>query len=432
MKNSFVLKGDICFSKGPSQLMTIKDGYAVCVEGKSAGVYTALPDEYAKLPVKDYSGKLITPGLVDLHVHAPQYAFRGSGMDLELLDWLNTYTFPEESKYADDDYAAEAYKYFAEDLRQGPNTRACIFATIHLSATGKLMDLLEASGLITMVGKVNMDRNSSPALTESSAEKSAEDTEQWLQNLQGRYQYTRPILTPRFIPSCTDKLMEMLGKLQAKYQLPVQSHLSENLGEIAWVKELCPQAATYGHAYDQFNLFGGENCPTIMAHCVYSDAQEIALMKERGVFIAHCPASNTNLASGIAPARKYLELGLSMGLGSDVAGGTKMSIFQAMADAVQVSKLRWRLVDEALVPLTVAEAFYLGTMGGGAFFGKAGSFMEGYEFDALVIDDSRYNHISDLALEQRLEKTVYLSENKDLLHKYVQGREIFLQQPDNC
>lgn len=425
MKNSFVLKGDICFSKDPGQLITIKDGYAVCLEGKSAGVYTALPDEYAKLPVKDYSGKLITPGLVDLHVHAPQYAFRGSGMDLELLDWLNTYTFPEESKYADDDYAVKAYKYFAEDLRQGPNTRACIFATIHLSATCKLMDLLEASGLITMVGKVNMDRNSSPALTESSAEQSAEDTEEWLQNLQGRYQYTKPILTPRFIPSCTDKLMEMLGKLQIKYQLPVQSHLSENLGEIAWVKELCPQAATYGHAYDQFKLFGGENCPTIMAHCVYSDDQEIALMKERGVFIAHCPASNTNLASGIAPARKYLELGLSMGLGSDVAGGTKMSIFQAMADAVQVSKLRWRLVDKALAPLTVAEAFYLGTMGGGAFFGKVGSFIEGYEFDALVIDDSRYNHIFDLTLEQRLEKTVYLSEDKDLLHKYVQGREIF-------
>ena len=425
MKNSFVLKGDICFSKNPDDLICIKDGYAVCSEGKSAGVYTDLPAEYAHLPLKDYSGKLITPGLVDLHVHAPQYAFRGSGMDLELLEWLNTYTFPEESKYIDINYADEAYSYFVEDLKQGPNTRACIFATIHLPATIKLMDLLENSGLVTMVGKVNMDRNSSPALTEASAEQSAADTERWLEMLQGKYQHTKPVLTPRFIPSCSDKLMELLKKLQIKYQLPVQSHLSENLGEIAWVKELCPQAATYGHAYDDFGLFGGKNCPTVMAHCVYSDEQEIALMKERGVFVAHCPASNTNLSSGIAPVRKYLERGLAMGLGSDVAGGTKMSIFQAMADAIQVSKLRWRLVDEKLAPLTAAEAFYLGTMGGGAFFGKVGSFMKGYEFDALVIDDSSYNHHLELSLEQRLEKTIYLVENKDLLHKYVQGREIF-------
>lgn len=425
MKNSFVLKGDICFSKSASELICIKDGYAVCSEGKSAGVYTDLPAEYAHLPLKDYSGKLITPGLIDLHVHAPQYAFRGSGMDLELLEWLNTYTFPEESKYADINYAEEAYGYFAEDLKQGPNTRACIFATIHLPSTIKLMDLLENSGLVTMVGKVNMDRNSSPELTEASAEQSAADTERWLEMLQEKYQHTKPVLTPRFIPSCSDKLMELLKKLQIKYQLPVQSHLSENLGEIAWVKELCPQAATYGHAYDDFGLFGGKNCPTVMAHCVYSDEQEIALMKERGVFVAHCPASNTNLSSGIAPVRKYLERGLAMGLGSDVAGGTKMSIFQAMADAIQVSKLRWRLVDEKLAPLIAAEAFYLGTMGGGAFFGKVGSFMKGYEFDALVIDDSSYNHHLELSLEQRLEKTIYLVENKDLLHKYVQGREIF-------
>ena len=137
----------------------------------------------------------------------------------------------------------------------------------------------------------------------------------------------------------------------------MQSHLSENFGEIAWVKELCPNTHFYGEAYSQFDLFGGD-CPTIMAHCVHSSDEEIALMKKQGVYIAHCPQSNTNLSSGISPARRYLDKGLHIGLGSDIAGGTSVSILRAMADAIQVSKLYWRLVDSSMKPLTVEEAFY--------------------------------------------------------------------------
>lgn len=162
--------------------------------------------------------------------------------------------------------------------------------------------------------------------------------------------HVKPILTPRFLPSCTDELLEKLGDIQKQHHLPVQSHLSENRGEVAWVQELFPKSKHYGDAYDSFGLFGGENCPTIMAHCVLSSDDEIRLMKERGVFIAHCPESNTNLASGIAPARRYLTEGIPMGLGSDIAGGTRCSIFFAMAEAIRVSKLRWRLVDESLTP----------------------------------------------------------------------------------
>lgn len=423
MNKRFVLKGNICYSKDPQTLETIAGGYLVCEDGKSLGAFAQLPEEYQSFPVTDYGDCLIMPGLIDLHVHAPQYSFRGLGMDLELLDWLNTHTFPEESKYADLEYADRAYSMFVEEMKQGFNTRACVFATAHVPATLLLMDKLEAAGLATMVGKVNMDRNAVPALQEASADQSARDTVAWLETCAGRYQNTTPILTPRFIPSCTDALMHKLYEIQQEYHLPLQSHLSENQGEIAWVKELCPQSASYSDAYHQFGLFGGD-VPTIMAHCVWMGEDEIRLMKQNKVFVAHCPQSNTNLASGIAPVRRFLEEGIPVGLGSDVAGGCHLSILRAMSDAIQVSKLRWRLVDQSQKPLTLEEAFYLATLGGGAFFGQVGSFASGYELDALVIDDSTLAAPFELSLADRLARVVYFAENHHLRAKYVRGSSI--------
>lgn len=423
MKN-FVLKGDLCWSRDPRHMESCKDGYLVCKDGVSAGVFQTLPEEYQAYPLLDYTGKLILPGFTDLHVHAPQYRFRALGMDLELLEWLDTHTFPQEAKYADPDHARKNYARFVEEMRKGPNTRGCIFGTIHRASTEILMELLEEAGLAAMVGKVNMDRHS-PDILREGTEESAEETIRWIEEVREKYPHVTPILTPRFLPSCTDALLEKLGEIQKKYTLPVQSHLSENRGEVTWVQELFPHSKNYGDAYDSFGLFGGENCPTIMAHCVLSGDEEIALMKERGVFIAHCPESNTNLASGIAPVRRYLEEGIPMGLGSDIAGGTRCSLFFAMAEAIRVSKLRWRLVDDQLAPLTVAEVFYLATKGGGAFFGKVGSFEKGYVLDAFVLDDSRYDNIGEYTIEERLERAIYLSEDSEVCHKFVEGRQIF-------
>ena len=274
-----------------------------------------------------------------------------------------------------------------------------------------------------MVGKVNMDRNGSPQLQEESAQASADATVQWIKDTLDKFENVKPILTPRFTPSCSDALMEKLSEIQKKYHLPMQSHLSENFGEIAWVKELCPNTHFYGEAYSQFGLFGGD-CPTIMAHCVHSSDEEIALMKKQGVYIAHCPQSNTNLASGISPVRRYLDEGLHIGLGSDIAGGTSVSILRAMADAIQVSKLYWRLVDSSMKPLTVEEAFYMGTEGGGSFFGKVGSFKEGYEFDAVVLNDSTIPTPLKLSPKDRLERLIYLSDDRNITAKYVAGRKI--------
>lgn len=421
---NFVLKGNVCYSEDVRSLKTMEHGYLVCQDGKSAGVYKELPVQFADYPIEDCGDMLIVPGLVDLHIHAPQFAFRGLGMDLELLDWLNTNTFPEEAKYADLEYAKKAYGIFAEAMKKSATTRACIFGTIHRPATELLMDLMEETGLKTMIGKVNMDRNSPDYLREQGAEESEQETLRWLNETGSKYENVKPILTPRFIPSCTDDLMERLGRLQKEHGLPVQSHLSENQGEVTWVKELCPASEFYGDAYDQFGLFGG-NGKTVMAHCVSSSEEEIELIKERGVYIAHCPQSNTNLSSGIAPVRTYLDREVNVGLGSDVAGGSGESIFRAMADAIQVSKLRWRLTDESLKPLTVEEAFYLGTLGGGSFFGKVGSFLEGYEFDALILDDSGLPHPQDLNLRERLERFIYLSDDRHLKGKYTGGNRIF-------
>lgn len=420
----FILKGNIIFSRVPEKLETFEQGYLVCENGLVKGVYRILPEEYEGFSVEDYGDRLIIPGLTDLHIHAPQYAYRGLGMNMELLEWLETNTFPEEAKFRDLKYAETSYKIFVESLRKGTTTRACVFATVHRRATVLLMDLLEASGLKTMVGKVNMDRNCPDYLREETME-SADETVEWMKDvLHKRYKNTSPILTPRFIPGCTDELLDLLKRIQMRYQLPVQSHLSENPGEIAWVKELCPESEFYGDAYDRFGLFGAD-CKTVMAHCVYSDEREIARMKENGVYVAHCPESNMNLASGVAPVRKFLDEGVFVGIGSDVAGGSTEDLFTAMSHAIQASKLRWRLQDSSLKPLTVSEVFYMATKGGGAFFGKTGSFEEGCELDAVVLDDARLPYPQQLDIRQRLERMIYFSDDREVYAKYVAGRRLF-------
>ena len=424
MTRTFALKGNIIYSKNQNELNFFENSYLICQDGKSMGVFEKLDEKYKDIEVIDFGEKIICPGLVDLHIHAPQYNFRGMGMDLELLDWLNTYTFPSEAKFKDEDYAKRSYQRFVDYLKYGPNTRHVIFASLHVKSTQILMDLMEKSKMVSFVGKVNMDRNGGVDLEEKDADESENATLDWLESIKGKYQNTYPILTPRFIPSCTDELLEKLRKIKDEYNLPIQSHLSENLGEIEWVKELVPKAKFYGDAYNIFDLFGKNN-KTVMAHCVYSNDDEQDLIKENKVFIAHCPDSNTNLTSGIAPAGKYLREGQKIGLGSDVAGGTHASIFKAMADAIKVSKLRYRLVDEKIKPLSLEEAFYMATLGGGEFFGKVGSFEKGYEFDAIVIDDEKLLEEDKFNLKQRLERIVYLSKDEDIVSKFVRGNKIF-------
>lgn len=421
MERTFALKGNVIYTPVCGRLEQKPKSYLVCEDGRVSGIYDTLPERYHGIPVEDHGEKLILPGLVDLHVHASQYAYRGLGMDMELLEWLEHNAFPEESRFSDVGYARRAYEIFTEQLRASATTRACIFATLHRPATLILMELLDHAGLPCFVGKVNMDRNSPDTLRETTAE-SISQTRRWLEESRD-FSLVRPILTPRFTPSCTDELMDGLGMLQREFGVAMQSHLSENRSEIQWVSELCPGTRFYGESYARAGLFGG-SCPTVMAHCVWSGEEELALMKENGVFIAHCPQSNMNVSSGIAPVRTFLREGQKVGLGSDVAGGAHLSIFRAMTDAIQCSKLRWRLVDQGESALTLAEALYLATKGGGAFFGKVGSFEPGYEFDAIVMDDTDLPTTRDCTLAERLERVVYLSDGQPRA-KYVSGKRLF-------
>lgn len=414
-----IVKGNIIFTSAYEKFEVIENGYIVIENNKVKGTYKNLPKEYAELEIIDYENKLIIPGMNDLHCHAPQYRNVGIAMDKELLPWLNDYTFPEEAKYEDTQYAKEVYSRFIKELYKNGTTRAVAFATIHKESTKILMDLFEESGLGAYVGKVNMDRNSHEDLFEKTMT-SINDTIEIIEEYKDKYSLVKPIITPRFVPTCSDELLERLGEIAEKYNLPVQSHLSENLGEINWVKELHPNTSSYAGVYDKYNLFGSTK--TLMAHCVHLTEEEINLMKNRGVYVVHCPTSNANLGSGIMPIRKLLNSGVKIGFGTDVSGGHSFSIFKTMVYAIQLSKLLWSN-DKDNDFLSLSEAFYIATKGGGSFFGKVGSFEEGYDFDALVIDDSDLC-FEDYTLLERLEKVIYLGDDRNICCRYVNGRLI--------
>ena len=421
MNRNLILKGNICHTPEKDNLVIRENAYVVCEEGVCRGIFDKIPEVYSGIEVADCTGMLILPGMVDLHTHAPQFTYRGTGMDYELLEWLDRHTFPEESRYADPEYAARAYGIVAGKLKNSATTRAVIFGTIHTEASLILMDCMEKSGVISYVGKVNMDRNAPPEMMEESVTRSAEDTRRFIEACAARgYRRTKPIITPRFVPTCSDELMKALSRIREEYDLPVQSHLSESREEIELVRKMAPEAAFYGDAYDRFGLFGRTG-RTVMAHCVYSPPEEVQRMLDNGVWIAHCPTCNMNIASGIAPVRHYLEKGLRIGLGTDVAGGNTESIFDAVTDAIRVSKLYWRYIDQEAKPLTFPETFFMATKGGGSFFGKVGSFEEGYEFDAVVLDDSAEPRPRELTVRDRLEQAFYLRLDRQGIVKKVAG-----------
>ncbi len=418
----YALRGDFIWTPSPGALELRPGAYAVCDEnGLCAGVFDVLPESYAGLPVRDLGDTLIVPGYSDLHTHAAQYRDMGLGMDHELIGWLSDLTYPEEARFADAAFAREIYGRFAAELRAGFTTRACIFASAHREGTEILMDILDMTGLKTFVGKVNMDRNAPDYLRERDAAFAAEDTERWLSETMGRYENTKPILTPRFVPSCTPEAMEALGAIRRKWGVPVQSHLDETPEEVAWVRELCPDSESYAHVYDAAGMLGPD---AVMAHCIYLTDPEVALLKARGTFIAHCPASNMNVRSGIAPIRRYLDEGLNIGLGTDISGGHTLDMGQAVRDALSVSRLLWRLREEKPPHLAAAEAFYLATAGGGAFFGKAGKFEPGYAFDAVAVDDGGWRDPGD-GLDIRFQKMIYRAASRNVVSKYVAGRRLF-------
>jgi len=415
-----IFKGNILFTPTPEKFTVIPHGYILVSAGKVKAVYQKLPEEYKNLEIIDYQDKLIIPGMNDLHCHASQYKHVGMAMDKELLPWLENYTFPEEAKFRDIKYSKLIYQKFIKEIWKQGTTRIVVFATVHKESTMQLLNMFIESGLGAYVGKVNMDNNCPDYICETS-EDSLKDTEEIIIKYRNKSSLVKPIITARFAPSCSKGLLAELGNLSQKYGVPVQSHLSENRNEIQWVKELFPKAGCYGDVYKQYGLFGAT--PTLMAHCSLSTEEEMALMKKNNVLAVHCPTSNLNVGSGLMPIRKFINQGIKLGLGSDLSGGHTASLMKTMVYAIQTSKIFWANSDKQMDFLTNSEVFYIATKGGGSFFGKVGSFEEGYDFDALIIDDGELNYL-DYTLEERLERFIYLGDDRQILHRYVCGNLI--------
>jgi len=418
-----IYKAHILFTKEKDHFEVLENGYILVDKGVVIDVCQSLPEQYKSVEVVDFGDKLLIPAMNDMHVHAPQYRNQGIAMDLELLPWLDNYTFPEESKYKDVSYAKRMYSRFVRDLWRVGTMRTVAFATLHRESTRLLMQLFQKAGMGAMVGKVDMNRNSPDTLTET-VEDAVTANEALIAEFNQPDALVRPIITPRFVPSCTPQMLRACGELARKYNLPVQSHLSENRGEIAWVKELEPESKHYGDAYNRYGLFG--QTPTIMAHCVWTEGDELEMMKRNGVMVAHCPTSNFNLSSGMAPIRTFLNEGIKVGLGSDISGGHELSIFKMMVYAIQVSKMQY-CADKNKPFLTLPEAFWIATKSAGSFFGKVGSFEKGYEFDALVIDDHELNH-DHYSLLHRLERFIYIGDDRQIAHRFCRGKEITIPQ----
>lgn len=414
-----ILKGNIVHTPAAGKLNILENGHIVSDGGKIVGLFDVLPDAYKGAPVVDYGDALILPSFADMHMHAPQYPMLGMGMDLPLLDWLNTYTFNTEAAFKDKDFARETYRALAHEMIANGTTRVCAFSSLHREATLVLMDEFEKAGLTGFVGKVNMDRNSGDVLTETT-EESMRETLAWLD--EAHFEHIKPVLTPRFTPTCTNELMAFLGKLAAERDLPVQSHLSENTSEIAWVRELHPDCAQYWESYAKYGLF---NDKTVMAHCVHSDERERQAMKDNGVWVAHCPDSNVNLISGTAPVRKMMKEGVRVVLGSDIAGGAQLAMYQVVTAAIRASKVKRIETNWTDEFLTVAEAFYLGTTAAGKFFGATGGFAKGDKLHAIVVDDARFpTPVRKLTVKERFERALYMMTKADITAVYSDGRKV--------
>ena len=398
-----VLRGNIIQAPRLGELDIREHGYLVLEDGVVQGVYDALPQALASAPITDYGDRLIMQSFVDMHLHAPQYPMLGMGMDLPLLDWLNTYTFRTEARFADPDFARRTYRRLASDL-----------------ITNGTMEELERAGVTGYVGKVNMDRNALPGILQETTEESVSETLRWLDGC--HFEHVRPIITPRFTPSCSNELMAALGRIARDRGLYVQSHLSENRGEIAWVKELHPDCAQYWETYDKYGLWKDH---TVMAHCVHSDARECAAIRRAGVVVAHCAGSNINLCSGVSPVREMLQQGIWVTLGSDIAGGAQLPMYKVITMSIRASKIKRMETDWSEDFLTVPEGYYLGTTAGHRYFGGGDGFAVGQPLHAIVVDDGDFPEpVRPLTVRERFERAIYMLHRHNITAVWSHGRQV--------
>ncbi|XP_051875558.1 guanine deaminase [Pristis pectinata] len=434
-----VFRGTFIHSTDTSPLESL-DAYIVGVNelGKIMFIDTADKDEELSVKwrfkretirVLQPRQEFFIPGLVDTHIHASQYPKMGSCLDLPLLQWLIKYTFPVEARFKDLKFAEDMYtKVVKRTLRNGTTT-ACYFATIHTDSSLKLCDVIDKFGQRAFVGKVCMDINDIYTEYKETTNESVKETERFVAELAKRkYPLVRPIVTPRFVPSCTSELLKQLGSFANANDLHIQSHISEARPEIDVVNNMFLNCKNYSDVYDVHGLL---NDKTIMAHGVYLSDEELELFQKKGAGIAHCPNSNTSLCSGLMNVRNALNHKVNVGLGTDVSGGYSPSVLDAVRRAIDVSNIL-SLNTPGYEKLSYKEVFRLATLGGSKALGLdklIGNFEVGKDFDAVLINTSVPNSPFEVFPEDTLmdifQKFLFLGDDRNISEVYVAGKQVF-------
>lgn len=417
-----LIHANIVYSKDRNELAVFEDSYIAVDKGTVQGIWPVVPDEYKGAEIKDYGDAVLIPAFSDLHVHAPQYPNRGIKMDLLLADWLENCTFPLEVRYADPEFAKTVYDAFIDDMIANGTANVCVYGTIHMPATSYLIEALEKKGIKAFVGKVNMNRNAPEDLTEDT-DASLRETESFLEKYSGN-RCAKPILTPRFAPSCTADLINGLGKIAKKYGCGVQTHLVESLWEKEQAGILYPECSCDTEIYERAGLM--ESGPVIGAHFIFPSEDDIRILKAHNGFAVQCPDSTVSVTAGIMQTGALLDREVNVGLGSDLAAGHHIGVYTQVARSVQLSKLKAFYEPEGNRRTGFQEAFWMATRHGGSLFGKTGAFEPGYEFDALVIDGLADAAV-ELTPEQAVERFCYIGTKENIKARYIGGEEIQYQ-----
>ena len=382
-------------------------------------------------------GQYFLPGFIDLHIHAPQWAQAGTALDIPLQDWLDTYTFPLESKFSDLDFARKVYQDLVTTLLANGTTTALYFATIHKEASFLLVQICADKGQRGLVGKVVMDdKEENPEYyRDESTEAALADTESFIQQVLELNKTTKqgvyPVVTPRFIPSCTDEALAGLGELAKKYDTHIQSHCSESDWEHHFVHERMHKSDAY--ALHEMGLLQDK---AVMAHAVFLSDEDAGLFAETGTAIAHCPISNVFFSNGVLPTARFTQKGIDIGLGTDISGGFSPSLYDNIRQAVIAARMLEEGVDSALpaaergLPksrISANEAFYYATAGGGQSLSlPIGRLEENYLWDVQVIDVNAPNaklpiFDAEISMEDLLHKILFLSRPENIREVWVQG-----------
>ncbi|KAF3019230.1 hypothetical protein E8E14_001544 [Neopestalotiopsis sp. 37M] len=442
---ALVFHGTVIHSLSPSELEILEDALLVVaadgtIQSLDAGVAKAsVPDLLTSRGLADEvrylsRGEFLIPGFVDTHNHAPQYAQRGLGQSMHILDWLDNVTFPNEARFADAAYAERIYGACVDGfLRQGITT-ASYYGSMHADATNILADLCLKKGQRAFVGKCNMNRNAPDYYRDATVESSLEDTEKCIAHIRKidpESKLLKHVLTPRFAITCDPELLQGLGKIAASNpDLPIQTHFNEAEQEMKFTKTLFPQ---FDNEVDLYHAYGLLNRRSILAHCCFMSEYELDRFQELGCGVAHCPISNMTVGGGFmaSPVREFLRRGIKVGLGTDSGGGFSASILDAMRQALVASNAREVMSQGRDKGLDLAEIFFLATLGGAqvcCLEDKIGNFAVGKHFDALLINSARPGNMTMLedwdATRTIFDKFIMTGDDRNIELVFVDGRRV--------